>query len=73
MFDTVIDNSTSQRRALTIKAFKEAYGISHTTVYKLIKEGKLRTVIVGGRRLVPVDEAEKLIALPNSETLESAA
>jgi excisionase family DNA binding protein len=42
--------------------FCDAYGLSRATAYKLMKAGKLRTVFVGGRRLVPVDAAETLIA-----------
>jgi excisionase family DNA binding protein len=49
------------RRAFKINDFCEAYGISRATTYKLIKTGKLRTVVVGGRRLVPTDEAERLL------------
>jgi excisionase family DNA binding protein len=38
------------------------YGLSRATVYKLIREGTLRTVKVGGRRLFPRDAAEALLA-----------
>ena len=49
------------RRALRINSFCEAYGISRSTAYRLIAEGKLKTVKVGNRRLVPVDVAEALL------------
>jgi excisionase family DNA binding protein len=49
------------KRALRINDFCESYGISRATAYKLMKLGKLRTVRVGGRRLVPVDVAEALL------------
>ena len=38
------------------------YGLGRTKTYDLIKAGKLRTVLVGGRRLVPKDAAEALFA-----------
>jgi excisionase family DNA binding protein len=39
----------------------KAYGISRSTLYKLIAQGKLRSVLVGGRRLIPADAAEDLL------------
>jgi predicted DNA-binding transcriptional regulator AlpA len=49
------------RRALRINDFCRAYGISRATAYKLIARGRLRTVLIAGRRLVPVDVAEALL------------
>jgi hypothetical protein len=51
----------SERRALRVNEFCQCYGLSRATAYKLMKVGKLRTVLVCGRRLVPVDAAEALI------------
>jgi excisionase family DNA binding protein len=51
-----------ERRALRIDEFCDAYRLSRATTYRLIKDGKLRTVLVGRRRLVPVDAAEALLA-----------
>ncbi len=51
------------KRALTIREFCAAYSISRSTTYKLIASGKLRTFTIGRRRLVAVEEAEKLIKL----------
>lgn len=48
-------------RALHMKVFCKAYGVSRSTAYRLIAEGKLKTVKVGNRRLVPVDAAEALL------------
>jgi excisionase family DNA binding protein len=50
------------RRAFRIQDFCKTYGLSRSTTYKLMAAGKLRTVLVGGRRLIPVDAAEALIA-----------
>jgi predicted DNA-binding transcriptional regulator AlpA len=49
------------RRALRMRDFCEGYGVSRATAYKLMKAGKLKTVRVAGRRLVPVDAAEALL------------
>ena len=48
-------------RAYRINDFCRAYGFSRTTVYKMIADGTLHTVLVGGRRLVPRDAAEALL------------
>jgi predicted DNA-binding transcriptional regulator AlpA len=49
------------RRALRMNDFCRAYGISRATAYKMIARGQLRTVLIAGRRLVPVDVAEALL------------
>lgn len=58
-----LDKKTSavRPRALRINAFCEAYGVSRSTTYRLIALGKLHTIKVGNRRLVPVDAAEALL------------
>jgi excisionase family DNA binding protein len=39
-----------------------ALGITKPTAYKLVAQGRLRTVMVGARRLVPITEIERLLA-----------
>jgi excisionase family DNA binding protein len=56
-----ITNSAPERRALRVNEFCATYGLSRSTAYKLMKQGKLRTVLIGGRRVVPVDAAEALL------------
>ena len=48
-------------RALRVNDFCRDYGISRTSFYKLVAAGKLTTVKVAGRRLVPVEAAEALL------------
>ena len=64
----IIDKSDtspeSQRRALRVRDFCNAYGFSKATTYNLIKTGRLRTVRIGGIRLIPVDAAESLLTQP---------
>jgi hypothetical protein len=57
-----VSDHEGERRALRLNEFCQLYGLSRATAYKLMAAGKLRTVLVGGRRLVPVDAAEALIA-----------
>ena len=49
------------RRALSIPEFCKAYGLSRSTVYRMMAEGTLPSVKIGKRRLVPVDAAEALL------------
>jgi excisionase family DNA binding protein len=49
-------------RLLAIKQAIYELGISRTALYELIEAGKLKTVKIGRRRLVPVEAIEELIA-----------
>lgn len=49
------------KRALSINEFCAAYGLSRSTTYKLIAQGALSSVLIGGRRLIPVESAEALL------------
>ena len=49
------------RRAYRVNEYCDAFRVSRATVYQLIKKGKLRTVRVAGRRLISVEEAERLL------------
>jgi excisionase family DNA binding protein len=48
-------------RAYTIQSFCKAFGLSRSTAYNLISDGRLRSVRVAGRRLIPADAAEALL------------
>jgi excisionase family DNA binding protein len=50
-----------ERRALRINDAAAAYGIGRNTIYKLMSEGKLATIKIAGRRLVPCDNMEALL------------
>ena len=52
---------TPAKRLLSVREFGATYSLSHATIYNLMKAGKLRTVKVLGKRLVPVDEGERLL------------
>jgi len=47
-------------RAIPITTFAKDFSISRRTVYNLINDGKLRTIKIANRRLVPIDECERV-------------
>lgn len=51
-----------EKRAYRINEAAAAYRLSRSTLYKLISDGKLHSVKVAGRRLIPRDAMEALIA-----------
>lgn len=50
-----------EARAVKVREATQFYRIGKTKLYALMKEGKLRTVKVGGTRLIPVEELEALL------------
>jgi excisionase family DNA binding protein len=47
--------------AYRVAQFCKAVGIRKTKFYELARDGKIKTVIIGGRRLIPADEAQRLV------------
>ena len=60
-------------RAVTVPQFCAMYRLSPQTTYNLINAGELASVLKGGRRLILVDSAEKLLGGVSSdaETIEN--
>jgi excisionase family DNA binding protein len=54
-----------ERKAVRIQEFADMLGISRGTVYNMIWAGELRTVHVHGVRLIPITEADRLLAATN--------
>jgi excisionase family DNA binding protein len=50
-----------ERRALSIKEAAQVCGLSRATLYRLLNDGKLTTIKVGARRLVPVASVDALL------------
>lgn len=48
-------------RAYRVRDFCQAFGVSRSTVYNLMADGRLKTVLIAGRRLIPADAAEALL------------
>ena len=52
--------NSQNRRCYSINEVKAMYGLGHTTIYKLINEGMLKTVKVGRRTLIPISALTEL-------------
>jgi excisionase family DNA binding protein len=50
-----------KRRALSMRETARTTGLSRATLYRLLKDGRLTTVKVGARRLVPVRALDALL------------
>jgi hypothetical protein len=48
-------------RAYRVRDFCRDFGLSRSSVYKLMQSGQLATVKVAGRRLIPAEAAEALL------------
>ncbi len=53
--------------ALTVDHFCDAIGICRSNFYYQVKAGRIRTVLVGGRRLVPAAEVDRLLSRQEDE------
>jgi excisionase family DNA binding protein len=53
--------ANQERRALSIGEVARTCGLSRSTLYRLLKSGKLTTVKVGARRLVPIHAIDALL------------
>jgi excisionase family DNA binding protein len=49
-------------RAYRIDDFCRSFGVGRTTVYALLKNGTLRSVKIGRRRLITADSGEALLS-----------
>jgi excisionase family DNA binding protein len=59
---TNMTTSVNGRRAYRISEATSTFGLSKTTLYKLIKSGQLRSVKVAGCRVIPADAIEALLS-----------
>jgi excisionase family DNA binding protein len=62
MLPKSIASEVEAKRALRVNEASALYGISRSLIYKIMAEGTLRTVKIGGRRLIPRDALEALIS-----------
>ena len=49
------------KAAFRVKEAAAVYGVSKTKLYELMGAGQLKSVMVGGRRLIPRTELDALI------------
>lgn len=54
------------RLAYRVDDFCRAIGICRSNFYSQMKDGSIRTVVIGGRRLVPASEVERLLSSQDS-------
>jgi excisionase family DNA binding protein len=52
---------TLKRRGLSVEETRQTLGISRATFYRFLKLGKLRTIKIGSRRIVPVAALDALL------------
>ncbi|MCQ6245240.1 helix-turn-helix domain-containing protein [Streptomyces malaysiensis] len=64
---TAPDASTPQRRLHRVEAAAEILDIKRSTAYEQIRLGRLRTVRIGRRRLVPTEYIDEYIELLKAE------
>jgi excisionase family DNA binding protein len=54
-------NTSPAKLAFSVAETCDALGLGKTNIYKLIADGKLDTVKIGGRRLVPAAAIQALL------------
>jgi len=61
--------SPAERKPITVtvQATRGLLGLGNTSIWKLIAEGRLRTVRIGKRRLILYESIEELIASAAAE------
>jgi predicted site-specific integrase-resolvase len=48
-------------KALSVKQFCEATGISHSHFFELQRDGKIKSVLIGTRRIIPGEEYQRIM------------
>ncbi len=61
-FYTPQPSSEKGKLAYRVDEFCHAIGICRSNFYYQVKARKIRTVVIGGRRLVPASEVERLLS-----------
>jgi excisionase family DNA binding protein len=66
-------NASVPKLAWSLAEMEVATGLSRATLYNMIADGRLQTVKIGGRRLVPAWQAQSLLAVADTRREVSAA
>ncbi len=61
MTNTSLNVGAHEILAYTIPDFCKAVGLGKTKVYEMIKQGRLKSAMLEGRRIVPATEARRII------------
>jgi excisionase family DNA binding protein len=60
-------------RAYTINEFGQTYKLGRTKIWQLIKDGQLKAVAVGSKKLIRADDAEAWFASLETKPSKHAA
>ena len=58
-----VQTRNDRPRAYSVKSFCKAYDVSRSFTYNCFADGRLRSVKIAGRRLIPADAAERTLRL----------
>jgi excisionase family DNA binding protein len=64
---------TESQRLLRVETVAQLLDLARSTVYEEIRLGRLRTVRIGRRRLIPTEYVEEYVALLKREALADDA
>jgi excisionase family DNA binding protein len=56
------DRLSSPQYLLDVPAAARSLGVGRTTVFQLIRDGRLESVLIGRRRLIPIASIEAYVA-----------
>lgn len=56
MYNVIIERGDNMQQYYTISQFAKALGITNTTVYRWIADGKIKTTEIVGKRMIPASE-----------------
>jgi excisionase family DNA binding protein len=61
-YDTEIDEAEIQPRAYPFNPSAKILGVSPSTLWMLARQERIKTIKVGGRRLIPATEINRILA-----------
>ena len=56
-----ISEEANEPLAYRVNHFCKSVGLGKTKFYELLRAGKIKTITIGGRRLVPAGEAQRIV------------
>jgi excisionase family DNA binding protein len=59
----------SEKLALSIEEAASVIGVSRRTISTMLADGRLRSVAIGRRKLIPLTELRQLVATAQSSTI----
>lgn len=57
-----MSSNASDPLVYSVKAAVQATSFSRATLYNMMKDGRLKSIKVGGRRVIPRESIERLLA-----------